>query len=259
MSRPTAVVTGAARGIGAAVVGRLVGDGWNVVAVDRCEDDPAVPYPLGTAEQLKEIADGRPVLAVPGDVRDRAVLDEAVGRGVREYGRIDAAVGAAAVILGGQPLWETTDEQWTTLLDIDVRGVANLAGAAIPAMLAAGEPRRGRFVALASAAAHNGLWRLGAYCAAKHAVLGFVRGLAADLQGTGINAVAVSPGATRTDMLDATADIYSLESAEEFGKHQLAQRVLEPDEVAAAVAWACSRDGGAVNGSVLHADGGFTR
>jgi SDR family mycofactocin-dependent oxidoreductase len=258
MSGPTAIVTGAARGIGAATVRRLARDGWKVVAVDVGADDKTVPYALGTAEQLKEVAQCGEVLPVLADVRNQDALSEAVRRAVGSYGRVDAAVGAAAVLTGGQKLWETTDEQWNPLFDVDVRGVLNLARATIPTMLAAPEPRRGRFVAFASAAAHHGLWHLGAYCAAKHAVLGIVRGLAADLKGTGINAVAVSPGSTRTDMLQATADLYGLDSVEELAHHQLAGRLLEPDEVAAVAAWACSPDGGAINGSVLHADGGFT-
>ncbi|QUH04096.1 SDR family oxidoreductase [Saccharopolyspora erythraea] len=255
-AQPTAVITGAARGIGAAVVRRLRADGWNIVAVDLCDDDPAVPYPLGTADELRTLAeDSDGITALTGDVRERAVLDTAVQQALDQHGRLDAAIGAAAVILGGRPLWETTDEQWNALFDIDVRGLLNLARAAVPAMLPA---RQGRFVALASAAAHHGLWHLGAYCAAKHAVLGLVRGLAADLKGSGVSAVAVSPGSTRTDMLRETAALYQLDDVQSLGAHQLVDRLLEPEEVAAAVAWASSPDASAFNGTVLHADGGFT-
>jgi SDR family mycofactocin-dependent oxidoreductase len=159
--------------------------------------------------------------------------------------------------LGGGPAWELSDTDWRTLLDVDVTGVLNLARAAIPALLRRPQPRHGRFVALASAAAHHGLWGLGGYCTAKHAVLGLVRALACDLQGSGVNAVAVSPGSTRTDMLQATADLYQLADAEQLAGHQLVRRLLEPEEVASVVAWACSPEAGAVTGSVLHADGGF--
>jgi SDR family mycofactocin-dependent oxidoreductase len=254
-----AVVTGAARGIGAAVVRRLAGDGWAVVAVDRCADDPAVPYPLASAEQLAVLAAAFPqVRPVQADVRDGAALSGAVKTAEREFGRVDAAVAAAGVVVGGGPVWELPDAGWNTLIDVDVTGVLNLARAVVPALLRSPQPRHGRFVAIASAAAHRGLWRLGGYCAAKHAVLGFVRGLASDLQGTGVNAVAVSPGSTRTDMLAATADLYQLADAEQLAGHQLAHRLLEPEEVASVVAWACSPEASAVTGSVLHADGGFT-
>ncbi|MET8181770.1 mycofactocin-coupled SDR family oxidoreductase [Streptomyces sp. NPDC005336] len=257
--RQVAVVTGAARGIGAAVVRRLAADGWAVVAVDSCTDDPGVPYPLARPDELASLARELPrVRTVQADVRDAAALAEAVELAEREFGHVDAAVAAAAVILGGGPVWEQSETDWRTLFDVDVTGVLNLARAAVPALLRGPRPRQGRFVALASAAAHRGLWGLGGYCAAKHAVLGLVRGLACDLQGTGVHAVAVSPGSTRTDMLRATADLYDLDDVEKLAENQLVRRLLEPDEVAAAVAWACSPESAAVTGSVLHADGGFT-
>jgi len=255
-----AVVTGAARGIGAAVVEQLAASGWRVVAVDLCADLPGVAYPLGTHDQLLALAEAWPgaVLAQVGDVRDPDALAEAVATAEREFGGLDAAVAAAAVITGGHPLWETTDEQWRALFDTGVDGVFNLARAAVPAMLRRPEPRSGRFVALASAAAHRGLLHLTGYNAAKHAVVGLVRGLATDLGGTGVTATAVSPGSTRTDMLTATAAQYGLGDVEEFGRHQLVGRLLEPTEVAAAVCWLCGEQSAAVTGSVLHADGGFT-
>ena len=110
-------------------------------------------------------------------------------------------------------------------------------------------------MALASAAAHRGLWHLTGYVAAKHAVLGLVRGLAADLRGTGVTATAVSPGSTRTAMLEATAAIYGLADPAELAGEQ--DRLLEPEEVAAALCWLAGAGSSAVTGSVLHADGGF--
>lgn len=260
MSPRVAVVTGAARGIGAAVVDRLASDGWNVVAVDVCADLPGVGYPLGTREQLEGLAARWPgaVRTVVADVRDVRALTVAVAVAEEEFGGLDAAVAGAAVMAGGRPLWETTDGEWDALFDVGVRGVANLARAAVPAMLRRPQPRSGRFVALASAAAHHGLWRLAGYNAAKHAVIGLVRGLAADLRGTGINATAVSPGSTRTDMLEASAALYDLPDVEEFARHQLVERLLRPEEIAAAVCWLCDEDSSAVTGTVLRADGGFS-
>lgn len=258
-AKRVAVVTGAGRGIGAAVVRRLACDGWAVVALDRCADDPGVPYPLASEAHLAALAGAFPdVRAVRADVRDATAVAGAVAVAEREFGRLDAAVAAAAVILGGGPAWELPDADWQTLLDVDVTGVLNLARAAVPALLHSPQPRHGRFVALASAAAHRGLWRLGGYCAAKHAVLGLVRALACDLRGTGVSAVTISPGSTRTDMLRATAELYQVADAEQLAGHQLVGRLLEPEEVAAVVAWACSPEASAVTGSVLHADGGFT-
>ncbi|MFE0419488.1 mycofactocin-coupled SDR family oxidoreductase [Streptomyces tendae] len=260
MSVRVAVVTGAARGIGAAVVRRLAREGWRVVAVDVCADLPGVGYPLGTREQLAALAAEWPdaVVDLVADVRDTGALARAVALAEREFGGVDAAVAAAAVMAGGQPLWETGDDDWEALFGIGVRGVANLARAAVPALLRRPRPRSGRFVALASAAAHRGLWHLAGYNAAKHAVVGLVRGLACDLRGTGVTATAVSPGSTRTAMLDASAALYDLPDVEDFSRHQLVDRLLLPEEVAAAVCWLCRAESSAVTGTVVHADGGFT-
>ncbi|MEB3367208.1 mycofactocin-coupled SDR family oxidoreductase [Saccharopolyspora mangrovi] len=259
MSR-VAIVTGAARGVGAAVVRQLASESWSVVALDVCADLPGVPYSLGTRDELRQLAEEHPgsVREVVADVRDTAAIGEAVQVAEAEFGGLDAAVGAAAVMAGGTPLWETTDGELDLLFDIDVRGVANLARAAVPAMLRRPTPRSGRFVALASAAAHRGLYHLAGYNAAKHAVVGLIRGLATDLRGTGINATAVSPGSTRTDMLTATARYYDLDDVEEFASHQVVERLLEPEEVAAAVCWLCDERASAITGTVVHADGGFT-
>lgn len=255
-----AVVTGAARGIGAATVRGLADAGWRVVAVDRCADDPSVGYPLATKAQLLDLVaefDGE-VVDVIADVRDADALRDAVAVAVGRFGGLDAAVGCAAVIDGGRPLWEESEDAWSTMFDVGVHGLANLARAAIPAMLKRPRPRSGRFVALASAAAHRGLWHLAGYNATKHAVVGLIRGLAHDLRGTGITATAVSPGATRTDLLDATAQLYGLSEVDSLADAHLVERVVEPSEVAAMVCWLCSEASSAVTGSVLHADGGFT-
>lgn len=253
-----ALVTGAARGMGAATVRRLASDGYAVVALDACAGPAAAPYPMPTPDDLAAVVDGVPdAEAVVADVRDRAALDAAVAGAVERWGRLDVAVAAAGIVAGGAPLWETPDEVLDQLWAVDARGVWNTAAAAIPAMLAGPDPSGCRFVAVASAAATHGLFRLAAYNAAKHAVVGIVRGLAADLAGTGITAVAVSPGATATPMLRATADLYPDADEGDLVGHQLLGRPLESDELAATIAFCCSREGAVLNGSVVAADGGF--
>jgi SDR family mycofactocin-dependent oxidoreductase len=257
---PVAVVTGAARGIGAATVDALVAAGWQVVAVDRSADDPALDYPLATKAELEEVArrHGDAVRTLVGDVRSVSDMHAAVEEAVGHFGSLEAAVAAAGVISGGPPLWKTPDAQWNALFEVNVNGVRNLATVAVPALLAAPTPRRGRVVAVASAAGLLGLRRLGAYTASKHAVIGLMRALAADLAGTGVTANAVCPGSTRGVMLDASAAVYGLSSAEEFASQQLVERLLEPSEPAALIAWLCGPDSGAVTGAALPVDGGMT-
>jgi SDR family mycofactocin-dependent oxidoreductase len=259
MADRVVLVTGAARGIGAATVRRLLADGCQVLAVDSCEGQNAhTPYPLATRDDLEQVVSGSRGAAVAhvADVRDRAAIEDGAKLALERWGRLDGVVAAAAVIAGGMPLWETGEDQLHLLWDVNVNGVWNTAAATIPTLLQGPYTRHARFVAVASAAGAVGLHHLAAYNAAKHAVVGLVKGLAADLIGTGVTACAVSPGSTRTDMLEATARLYGMQSIEDFAAHQLMGRLLTPEEVASAVAYCTSPDS-VVNGSVLYADGGF--
>jgi SDR family mycofactocin-dependent oxidoreductase len=258
-----ALVTGAARGIGAATVRGLAAQGWAVLAVDRCADDPALPYPLASRDELDKVvaeassAGPGAVLAQVADVRDDGQLAAAVAAAQRQWGGLDAAVAVAGVIAGGVPLWDMPATQQRAVLDVDLGGVLGLARTAIPALLLRPEPRSGRFLAVASAAATRGLPMLAAYCAAKAGVAGLVRALAAELGGTGVTANAVSPGSTDTPILAESARLYGLPAASAFAAQQPAGRLLEPDEIAAALVWLASEASSAITGAVIPVDGGF--
>jgi SDR family mycofactocin-dependent oxidoreductase len=260
-----ALVTGAARGIGAATVRTLAAQGWAVLAVDMCADDPALPYRLGSPDELDQVVaaaraaagDPEAVHALVADVCHGDQMIEAVGRAERVWGGLDAAVAVAGVIAGGVPLWEMPADQQRAVLDTDLGGVINLARAAIPALLRRPEPRSGRFLAVASAAATRGLPMLAAYCAAKAGVAGLIRALAAELGGTGVTANAVSPGSTDTPILAESARLYGLASASAFAAQQPLQRLLAPDEVAAALAWLAGEPSGGITGAVVPVDGGL--
>lgn len=258
-TRRVALVTGAARGIGRATTARLIRSGYAVVAFDCCsghEVPTGVTYPLATRADLDEVVRAHPssVLPIVGDVRNRHDLVTAVEASMDRFGRLDAVVAGAGVVIGGTSGWELPSQDLQTLLDINVTGVWNTASATVPTLL--NNPTTARFVAIASTAGEHGLRHLAAYSASKHAVIGIVRGLAADLVGTGATAVAVAPGSTDTAILHATAALYGV-SADELAGHQAIRRLLSPDEVAMVIEMCCSPLTAALNGSVVRADGGF--
>jgi SDR family mycofactocin-dependent oxidoreductase len=265
MVNRSALVTGAARGIGAATVLALALEGWRVIALDRCADDPRLPYSLAGEDELAavvaeagELAGGADrVVAVVADATDEAALAAAVAR-TEDWGGLDAVVANAGAIAGGVPAWELALDSQQAVLDVNLGGVMAAARAGIPAMLARPEPREGRFVAVASVAATRGLAGLAAYCAAKAGVAGFVRALATDLRGTGVTANAVAPGSTRTALLDESARLYDLASADDFAAQQPVERLLDPAEVAAAIVWLAGPAASGVTGATLAVDGGMS-
>lgn len=253
-----AVITGAARGIGAAVARGLAARGWSLLLIDACRAQPGISYEMPTPNELRAVAEACRAAGAPGaealqaDVADPelgALIARALG------GRAPAAAVAAAGVIAGGRAWATDEQTWSTLLEVNLHGTRRLAEATIPAM---SEQRKGRFVAVASAAALRAMPELAAYSAAKAAVAAYVRALAADLAGTGVLANAICPGSTRGAMLSASAALYDLPGQERFSEQQLVRRLLEPEEVAAAAVWLCGDEASALTGAVLPVDGGLT-
>jgi SDR family mycofactocin-dependent oxidoreductase len=253
-----AVVTGAARGIGAAVAGGLAAQGWSLLLVDACADQPGIDYKMPAPAELEAVAErcareGAPdVDVLEADVGSTEFVPRLVGA---LAGRSPAAAVAAAGVIAGGPGWATSEEAWSTLTEVNLHGVRRLAEGTLPGMIAAG---RGRFVAIASAAALRAMPQLAAYSAAKAATVAFIRALAGDLAGTGVSANAVCPGSTRGVMLAASAEVYDLRGQEEFASQHLIRRLIEPSEIAEAVVWLCGPAASALTGAVLPVDGGLT-
>jgi NAD(P)-dependent dehydrogenase (short-subunit alcohol dehydrogenase family) len=159
------------------------------------------------------------------------------------FGGLDAMVAVAGVIAGGVPLWEMPVEQQDAVLEGNLSSALVAARTGIPALLRRPEPRTGRFIAVASAAATRGLPMLAAYCAAKAGVTGLVRALSAE---------------TATPVLDESARLYGLDTAESFAGQQPLSRLIRPQEVAATIAWLADEATEAVTGVALPVDGGLS-
>jgi len=259
--KPVAVITGGARGIGAASAAALAEAGWRIALLDSGDgigNEFTAPR-TASAEDLERTAElcrrYGPALAIPTDVRSAESVATAVEATLSEFGRVDAAIAAAGRIAGATA-WETPDRVWRELIDVNLHGVRHLAEAVIPRFVEADGP--GRFIGVASASAGSGLARLAAYGATKGAVVSYVRGLAADLRGTEVTANVISPGSTDTEMLSASAEIYGLEGRDSFAHHQLIGRILRPEEIAAAIRFVCGPDSSALTGAVIPVDGGMT-
>jgi acetoacetyl-CoA reductase len=213
-----ALVTGAARGIGAAIAERLRADGFEVITLDR---EP------GCDLQIDLRSDELPA------------LDD-----------IDACVSNAAITTTIAPAHRMTPEQWSRDIEVNLTGAFRVVQACLPGMR---ERRRGRIVAISSGAARSGLPGQVAYSASKAGLLGMVRTIAAENAGRGITANAVLPGMVATEKVLAMPP----EVLERVTAGLPSGRLVEPAEVAGLVAYLVSEEAGQVTGEEIAVAGGF--
>lgn len=185
-----AVVTGGGRGIGRAIALELARRGCDVALLGRTLESLA-----GAAEDV--LATGRRVLAVPCDVSNAAAVEQASAHVLADFGVPQIVVPNAGVV-HRVSVAEMTEEQWDDVIDVNLKGTFLVTRAFLPRML---DLRRGRFVAIGSISSTLGTARQSAYCAAKWGTVGFVKSLAEELRGTGLQAMCVMPGSVDTDML----------------------------------------------------------
>jgi SDR family mycofactocin-dependent oxidoreductase len=263
-----ALVTGAARGQGRAHATTLAAEGADIVVLDIAHDSEPVRYPLGTAEELDHTAKlvaalGRRVLTVAADVRSQEQLDAAVQHALDAFGQIDILV-ANAGVWDLTPVWELTDEQWDTVVGINLTGVWKSAKAVIPHMRSR---QRGVIIMTSSINGVEAGANSAHYVAAKHGVLGLMRTVALELAPDGIRCNAVMPGAVDTPMNDwqgardalAGKEGGTPEDREAAGRryHALAGfGLLDPQVVADAVLWLVSDKAAAVTGAAIPIDAG---
>ena len=243
-----AVVTGGGRGIGAAIAKRLSGLGATVTVMGR------------NLERLEQTAAALPrAMAVPCDVTDEAAVGRAFAQAVARNGDLHILVNNAGAALSA-PLAKTTLEQFRAMIEVNLTGAFLCCRAVLPAMAAAGT---GRIVNIASTAGLKGGAYISAYCAAKHGLVGLTRALAIETAGQGITVNAVCPGYTETDMArQAIATIVektgrsAAEARAELVKTNPQGRLVQPEEVAATVAFLCLPGAGSITGQAVVLAGG---
>ncbi|MFC7489319.1 MULTISPECIES: 3-oxoacyl-ACP reductase FabG [unclassified Knoellia] len=243
----TAIVTGAARGIGAATARRLAADGFAVAVVDL--DESACDE---VASNIREA--GGSALGVGIDVTEAEQVEAGVARIADELGPPVVLVNNAGIIRDNL-LFRMSESDWDSVIDVHLRGAFLMARACQAHMTAA---TFGRIVNLSSSSAQGNRGQAN-YSAAKAGLQGFTKTLAIELGKFGVTANAVAPGFIQTDMTAATAERMGV-PFEDFLAHAASQtpvqRVGQPEDIAATISFLCSEEAGFVSGQVIYVAGG---
>ncbi len=215
-----AMITGASRGIGRATALALARAGASVSLIARSEEEL-----IGLAREV-EAEIGRPALACATDVRHEKEVEEAVRRTLAAFGKVDILVNNAGVRTVKAPLWETSPQDWDTMMAVNLRGAFLFCRAVLPGMI---ERRSGHIINIVSTAALIGMEGMSAYGASKWGLLGMTRSLVKEARPYNIRVTAISPGGTNTTFRPTPRPDY-----------------LSPETVAEAVVFVASLPEGAV-------------
>ncbi|MCX2934588.1 mycofactocin-coupled SDR family oxidoreductase [Mycobacterium sp. CVI_P3] len=271
-----AFVTGAARGQGRAHAVRLASEGADVIISDVCATvSDTIPYPGTTPEDLAETvrlveAQGRKVLAREVDVRDDAALRQLVADGVEQFGRLDVLVANAGVLSWGR-LWELTDEQWNTVIDVNLTGTWRTLRAVVPAMIDAGNG--GSIIVVSSSAGLKATPGNSHYAASKHGLTALTNSLALEAGEYGIRVNSIHPYSVATPMTenDAMMGVFAAHPSYlhgfapmpylPVGQSATGKRsdFMSVDEVADVVVWLAGDNSATLSGSQISVDRGVMK
>ena len=254
-ARRSALVTGAARGIGRAIAERLAADGLGVSVAD-------LPSSKDEVDAVVAGLGGRSAaLGLPVDVADADSVEAAVAAHVEHFGGLDVMVANAGIAVTA-PLLEITAEQWQLTMDVNLKGVLHCYQSAARQMIAQG--RGGRLIAAASVAAHRGGKWQGAYSASKFGVRGLTQSVAQELAPYQITVNVYSPGVVHTPMWEGIDAEMSRRHGTEVGTEMAGMvagiplgRLETPYDVAGVVSFLASSDAGYITGQSIVADGGM--
>ncbi|AGB21407.1 oxidoreductase, SDR family [Mycobacterium sp. JS623] len=268
-----AFITGAARGQGRAHAIRLANEGADIIAIDICGPvSETITYPLATPEELAETvaaveATGRKVLARQVDIRDLAALQQVVADGIEQFGRLDIVVANAGVLSWGR-MFEMSEDQWDTVIDVNLNGTWRTIRAAVPAMIEAGNG--GSIIVVSSSAGLKATPGNGHYSASKHGVVALTNALAIEVGEFGIRVNSIHPYSIDTPMVEKEAMMAIFAKYPQYlpsfspmpyhpvdheGKKGL-QEFMTAEEVSDVVAWLAGDGSKTISGSQIAVDRG---
>ncbi len=271
-----AFITGAARGQGRAHAVRLASEGADIIAIDVCQPvSDTVTYPMPTAEDLAETvrlveATGRKVLAREVDIRDLEAQQQVVADGMEQFGRLDIVVANAGILSWGR-IWEMSEEQWDTVIDINLNGTWRTIRAALPAMIEAGNG--GSIIIVSSSAGTKATPGNAHYSASKHGLVALTNALAIEAGEYGIRVNSIHPYSIDTPMVELHAMMEMFGKYPAFlhsfspmpyqpvnhhGKKGL-KEFMAPEEVSDVVAWLAGDGSATISGSQIAVDRGTAK
>jgi 3-oxoacyl-[acyl-carrier protein] reductase len=236
-----AIVTGAAQGIGLSIARRFLASGASVTLWDRDRDL--------LAATLKELGSLGTVDAVTGDVTDAEAVTRAAASTAEKFGKIDILVANAGISGPNLKAWEYPVETWKQIIDVDLNGVFLCCRAVVPFML---QQKYGRIVNVSSIAGKEGNPNASAYSAAKAGVIALTKSLGKELADRNIAVNCITPAAARTRIFDQMSQEHLVYMLSKIPRG----RFLEPDEIAAMVAWLVSEENSFTTGAVFDLSGG---
>jgi NAD(P)-dependent dehydrogenase (short-subunit alcohol dehydrogenase family) len=257
------IVTGAARGQGRSHALAFAREGANLVIADIGRSIPVVPYGVapkdklvGVAEEIKEL--GQQVLPVTCDVTKSDEVQGMVQKAIKHFGKIDVLINNAGINTRGAKLWDLTEEEWKSVLNVNLTGVWLCCKYVIPHMI---KQKSGKVINIGSSAAVINQSNNPSYAVSKAGVISLTKSLAQEVAEYNINVNAVSPGLIFTDMVKSctpkgkTLDELEREFIETF---QLFDRKISVDEVTKTILWLSSEETANITGQNIVIDAGLT-
>lgn len=239
----TAIITGGAGGIGSAITKRLCKEGFETAIIYFNSEEKA----LALSSEL--INEGYSAFSLCADAADSMQVKKAVEAVIKKTGRIDVLINNAGVSLY-KLLQDTTDEEWNTVLNTNLKGAFNFCREALPLMIRAGY---GRIVNISSMWGQTGAAMETVYSASKAGLIGLTKALAKEVAPSGITVNCIAPGAVNTPMMDS----FSEEEIKALCDKIPAGRLAYPEEIAAAAAFLVSDESSYITGQVIGVNGGF--